>query len=137
MSKLITSVKIEKQLYVLYPDLKTTGWLFPKDTRYELPTLEQLEQCVDEVSVKSLKFPDGSDCDDKALQLMARVRFKYPLWPFGECSGILVNDSVFNSKILPHDRNVCITQEGIKIIEPSNDDIMNPSENYRIYWVRF
>ena len=132
----VSNKEIEKKLYSQYVDLRNTKWVFAKDTRYELPTLAQLKKCLSEVSIKNLKMPNGSDCDDRALQLMARVRFKHPLWPFGECSGILIDDNVFGSQFLPHDRNICVTTEGIKVIEPANDDIIEPSDGYRVYWIR-
>ena len=133
---MITSKQLEKEYYAAYQDLRNTGWIFPKDTRYKLPTHDELNNAVKESSVKDLKWPDGSDCDDRALQLMARVRFNRPFWPFGECSGLLADSDMFGPGFIPHDRCTCLTTEGIRVIEPEDDSISKPHENFRIYWVR-
>jgi len=129
---MITNKDIENLIYPLYSDLRQTKWLFCKDTKYEVPSLAAMQEAIKKHSVRNLNMPSGADCDDRALQLMARIRLEFPLWPFGECSGILVGE-----RFLPHDRNIAVVAEGLKIVEPENDSIMNPSEeNYKIYWIR-
>ena len=125
--------EVAKRFEEAYPELKLSRFIFCKDTRYAIPIYSELEEAIKRNSVADLQMPDGADCDDMALQLMARVRMRHPDWPFGECSGRLYA----GHGILPHDRCVCICEEGVYDIEPSNNTIMeaNP-DNFSVYWIR-
>ena len=102
------------------------------DTDYYIPTLDALKTMVALVSVKEMQFlGQRFNCNDYALTLHANVVKVVAAnrpedvqeegwfgWSFGRAAGWQ-----FKSKKEKHQINICLTREGIYLIEPQTDEI--------------
>jgi len=63
------------------------------------------------------KVDPPGDCDDRALQLYALIKYYHPDWPFGRAVG------KFSNRVGAHAVNICKCDEGVYLIEPKNNSI--------------
>lgn len=125
--KPISTERLRMKLQKLWSDL-TMIW--PTDPIYEPMTLILLREVVQACSIAHMEFAGTVwDCDNFALQLHATVqKYQYNQmkkgaaskipWAFGECLG-----TMFRGREEDHAINICITDEGIYLIEPQTNEI--------------
>jgi len=123
--KTVSSEKLRMILQNFWPDL-TMIW--PTDPIYELIPVQKLKWIVEACSVSDFNHTGYAwDCDNFALQFHAKVqRYQYDEinayragetpWAIGECLGIK-----FGGVKEDHALNICVTPEGIYLIEPQSD----------------
>ena len=130
-----------------WPNLR---FIWPTDPKYIIMDFEGLKDIVKSCSVKNFKSRGNLwDCDNYALQLHAKVQeYQYCLneepeiemlnsWAFGECIGI-PNKGTFCMANPPHAINIAITNEGIALIEPNNDEVWVAGKNeMSLFFVKF
>jgi hypothetical protein len=138
-----TAKKIRQQYKDAYPDVRhIQPWTL--DREYIIPTEIELRQMLETLgkspSVQKMwkvmqDNPAQYDCDDFVRQLVALVRARRPLWPFGGATGTL-KEAI---SVTTHDRATCITQSGMKDIEAMEIPFVvmdaNP-DNYEIFFAR-
>ena len=122
-----STTKIKEMFKQLYPKLRDGErvWIF--DTWKEIITEDKLRQILEETKVERMKL---QDCDDYALQLHAEVNKINQTWAFGEVCGF--SNEIFTQV---HQRNFCVCEEGLRIVEPTTDEILKP--DFKIYDVFF
>jgi hypothetical protein len=132
MNKIISDNDLRVAMRKVLPAIQ---FIWTQSTTYIVPTTAELEAALVESKVHDIRF-DGelADCDYYSLQLNARLKAaraalsdqlpmdeRYP-WAFGECSGNLINRLE-----VQHTLNICLTQEGLVLVEPQTYDIWTPT----------
>lgn len=128
----------------VWPHLRDI-WLV--DPAYWLPTPDELaEGLARTITHRQTYLPDIADCDDFALQLHAEIsrmrawsakhreipREEWLPWAFGQCLGVR-----FHGRNMNHAINICLTTDGLRLIEPQNNNIWIPTpEDDMPYFVR-
>jgi hypothetical protein len=134
-----TSDEIRTMLIDVYPELSHKRiWL--TDSKFLLPTMDELTEAVAINSVKDLPFRSVTqECEEFALYLAADVRrwhaAKEPEanWAFGEAAGHLYG----LLGVTNHNANLCITTDTVVWVEPQSDliHIANP-DKFSVYMVK-
>jgi hypothetical protein len=129
------SRRIRQSLKDVWPELQFI-WLF--DRRYICPTHDELIKVIDKVWTRQKSRGELVDCDEQALFLhsdvkkhLAKTDTDYT-WAFGE-----VALTMSNGWPGPHSQNICVTKEGIYLIEPQTKEIWKAHKrDDEPYWVR-
>lgn len=131
----INSKDIREQLYSEWESI----YVLNTDTEYSLPTIELVREIIGRVSVAMIaRFDNISECDDVSIMLWGRVKEarnqavisgelsedEQLSWPIGICFGMK-----FSGISGPHWQNLCITNEGILMIEPQLDSFWLADHN--------
>ena len=137
----LKAVDIKKELIEECPLLRKENiWL--TDDEYIIPSLDEVNKIIKKLSVSKIPYKNRKvECEEYALFLMADIRryhiFNTELdenWAFGITTGYF--DSFFSGRIV-HDNNICLTIEGLKIIDPQIDTIFDFNENiFNPFFVR-
>jgi hypothetical protein len=134
-----TSDEIREILIDAYPKLNHKRiWL--TDTKFLLPTMDELVEAVAANSVKGLSFkPVTQECEEFALYLAAGVRRWHAAmepeanWAFGEAAGHLYGLLGKTN----HNTNICITTDDVVWIEPQSDLVHKVNlDKYSVYMVK-
>ena len=125
----------------------SVGFQWVPDKSFITPTLDEVKDLVASTKVNTLTFIDAiNDCDDFALQLHAAVNLhranaardmlipsdEHLPWAFGEAFGLQ-----FMGESYQHSLNICLTTEGIYLIEPQTDEIWLASAGDVVLCVKF
>lgn len=136
----LTSREIRKELLKLPLMKKRNLWL--TDMEYTLPAILELKRAVADCSVSGLPYKKNKmECEEFALFLMADIRRMHLYdstlklnWAFGIARGYL--DTLFDGRMV-HDNNICLTEDGVWIIDPMTDEIMKFEEEiFNPFFVR-
>jgi len=131
----ISAKELKHQFLDQFP---TLGFQGLRSKRYWMPTLEKLKEAIKLTDVdRQIFLPDVNDCDSFSLQLHADIkriravdaelgkipREEWMPWAFGEAFGIK-----FKGQQESHSLNICMTMEGIYLIEPQTDAMWCPDK---------
>jgi hypothetical protein len=123
------TAKIKEILRGHFPRLIQGERVWILDRFKEVPSRQALEDVLKQTKVEMM---NRGDCDNKSLQLHAAVEWLYPDWSFGEIVGLI---DVLASGV--HGINYCLTEEGLYLVEPSTDEILEPTrDNLDAFFVR-
>ncbi|MDA8139530.1 MAG: hypothetical protein M0036_12845 [Desulfobacteraceae bacterium] len=139
----VSSDAIRAAVGSIWPDLK---YIVLSDPDYIRPTMEELSQTLNALEVQRMPYiPLLFECEEFALGLMYEVRKQHAQeaiagriaadrllnWPLGICAG-----TRFRGRDLDHWANVCLTTDGVRLIEPQNNTVWAPdAQNDQIYFL--
>ena len=119
--KKISSDNIRGEIRKIWPFV---SFIWLADEIYLSPSFDEVNDFLAQSTLDKQEFIEHSkDCDDFALQLHAEAKnyflekddLKYPL-AFGECFA-----TKWFGKVLKHNGNISICEDGIYLIEPQAD----------------
>jgi hypothetical protein len=144
---IVNQEEVERKLVEVYPNLIEEN-VWPTDTKYLLPVLDEVVSAIERNSVKDLPYVSNiGECEEFALYLHAAIKKERHLnwenlpkeerynWAFGEAIGFRFD--LLGSQ--NHTMNIVITSDfEVRVIEPRNNGIqMADVDKFSAFFVKF
>ena len=132
---IVKSADVRKAIKAAWPKLK---FMVLSDREWWLPEVENVEAMVHEVAVDRMSFiPPLFECEEFSLALVAAIRGRRAdlyragklqpervrNWPLGVVCG-----TRFQGEDVDHWINVCVTRQGVWLIEPQTGLMWQPEK---------
>jgi hypothetical protein len=133
---LIQSAVVRKEIKAVWSSQR---FLVLSDTDWLLPEKDEVQNTIREVAVDRMPFVNRLfECEEFALMLVARVRehraklamagdlpkTQWRNWPLG-----CVGGTRFKGETVDHWINICLTKQGLFLIEPQTNEMWVPTES--------